>query len=289
MQPPSDMPVPCAACESPRTRLFGARRGWRYLECLNCGSLQLDPMPDAETLARAYRDEYSRAGHYAGTPETRNTAARRVFQGIADAYAAHAPAGAAEPVLDYGCGWGGLLDELRARGIPCEGADLSRDMAAHTRAQGHPVQEAALEDIGGEARCAGIVMAAVFEHLTDHAATLEAARRLLVPGGLLVTFMPTARFARFFGKLARLGLLRLPLPELHGTLAPPWHTLLISASGLRALAGRHGFDIVDLRPGPVQAGNPANETLHHLNRLGWPLLGERWPLCPCHLFVLRKR
>ena len=281
--------APCVACNSPRTRPFGARRGWRYLECPECGSLQLDPMPDAETLARAYRDEYSRVGHYAKVPQARNTAARRVFQGIADAYAAHAPAGAAEPVLDYGCGWGGLLDELCARGIPCEGADLSRDMAAHTRAQGHTVHEAALENIGGEARYAGIVMAAVFEHLTDHAAMLEAARRLLVPGGLLVTFMPTARFARFFGRLLRLGVLRLPLPGIFGVFAPPWHTLLISASGLRALAGRHGFDIVDLRPGPVQSGNPANETLHHLNRLGWPLLGERWPLCPCHIFVLRKR
>ena len=73
---------------------------------------------------------------------------------------------------------------------------------------------------------------------------------------------------------------------------PPWHTVFFSLEGMRALTGRYGFELIEVRPAPqgrvegwMQGVQAAMELV---NRLGWSLLRGRWPGLTAHTFVLRK-
>lgn len=289
---PDSLRAACVACGG-RLIPFGQREGYRYDRCAACGTLQLNPMPGEAFLRQAYTEKYHQAGHYAEDPDRRNRHGRRVFEGMLRAYLARGGSRSG-PVLDYGCGWGGLLNQLRAEGLAAEGADLSRTMAAHCRQQGHTVFEADLETLARDRSGAytGVFMCAVFEHLPDPAGALRSIDTLLQPDGLFVSLQPTAGFARFFGTLFRGGIPQLPLPRLHEVLCPPWHTVLFSAGGMARLAESCGFTLESVCRGPVQTGSgvagAVKEALELTNHAGWRLLGTRWPLCICHIFVLRK-
>jgi hypothetical protein len=69
----------------------------------------------------------------------------------------------------------------------------------------------------------------------------------MAPGGLLVTFNPTARFAALMGRVLRLGRRRRELPELVDMYSPPWHTAFFSIHGMQLLLGRHGFELLEVR------------------------------------------
>jgi len=290
---PADIPrTACVACGGGLT-CFGKRQGYRYDRCTACGTIQLNPMPDEAILRNAYTEKYHEAGHYAEDPDRRNRHGQRVFEGMLQAYLER-DGSRQGPVLDYGCGWGGMLDRLRAEGIPAEGADLSRTMAAHCRKQGHTVFETDLDTLTRKRPGAytGIFMCAVFEHLPDPTRALRATGTLLQDNGLFVSLQPTAGFARFWGTLFRGGIRQLPLPRLHEVICPPWHTVLFSAEGMGHLAESCGFTLEAVCRGPVQTGSGitgvVKESLEQINRTGWRLLGTRWPLCICHIFVLRK-
>ncbi|HPU98497.1 MAG TPA: class I SAM-dependent methyltransferase [Candidatus Hydrogenedentes bacterium] len=284
--------VQCVACGGSLT-LFGCREGYRYDRCLACGTLQLNPMPDPDWLREAYAERYHAAGHYAEDPEQRNRHGRRVFAAMVKTYA-DLGGHIAGPVLDYGCGWGGLLDLLRAAGIPAEGADLSRTMGAYCRSRGHIIHEMELQQLAQQRPGAysGVFMSAVFEHLPEPDKALAAVYTLLRKDGLFISLQPTAGFARFFGTLFRAGMKRLPLPRLHEVICPPWHTVLYTPEGMKRIAERAGFSLAGVFRGPVQTGTgPAGavkDALELANRAGWSMLGARWPLCICHIFALRK-
>lgn len=286
-------PGTCVGCGAAACVFFGPKQGHVYLRCRECGTLQLDPIPDAAAMQAAYAGDYAASGHCQAAPEVRNRAAQPQFQGILDALHAHLD-GPSEAwrVLDYGPGWGGLLAALRAEGVAAEGAELSEAMIAHCRAQGFPVHACDLSDLEGEARYDAILMSSVFEHLTDHAAWLHAAQRLLKPGGLVVSLQPTAHFATLLATLTHLGSRRRELPTLHQVFWPPWHTVLFSRQGMTALVERHGFAGEAIYPAPIQREGGFTGLLQRglaaTNHLAHPLFGNAWPLWVGHVFVLRK-
>jgi hypothetical protein len=127
----------------------------------------------------------------------------------------------------------------------------------------------------------------------DHASAIETLHHILKPGGLFICFQPTAHFAIFFATLFRMGIRALPLPQLHEVICPPWHTVLFTIKGMRMLAESHGFEVLEILPGPVQTGSGLGgiikNSLNRVNTWMWPVFGEKWPLCICHVFVLRKK
>ncbi|NLN92996.1 MAG: class I SAM-dependent methyltransferase [Candidatus Hydrogenedens sp.] len=280
----------CAGCGAEGLSLFGKREEYNYGRCTDCGTLQVVPMPSASFLAEAYEKGYAGAGHCQGEPEVRNRVAIPQYDAICDALECY---GAPGRVLDHGCGWGGLLERLRKRGIEVEGLEPSDAMAAYCEKAGFSVIRSSLVDLPGEEVYEGLLLSSVFEHLVDHDDWLAAAHRLLRPGGVLISLQPTARFATFGAQLFRLGRRSAPLPALHQVFSPPWHTVLFSLKGMEALLVRKGFTLEAIAPAPLQKEGGLTGLIQGavrtVNALAYPFFGVHWPLWVGHVFVFRKR
>lgn len=280
----------CIACTSDELLFFGSKNDYTYYRCSRCGTLQLLPLPDAETLANAYKQDYATTGHCQTDPELRNCAAVPQFEGIVAALCSHS---SPSLVLDYGAGWGGLLDTLTRHTIRAEGAEISSEMAAYCQDKGHYIHQCPLEDIEGRERYDAIVLSSVFEHLVNHEQWLYNAHRLLKSKGIVVSLQPTSVFANLMATLFRFGNTSRELPQLHQIFCPPWHTVLFSRTGMAILAKRCDFDMVAVTPAPLQKQKGVTglmqRTLSLINKVATPVFGEKWPLWTGHIFVLQKQ
>ena len=145
-------------------------------------------MPDSETLAKYYDEDYygSGGGKFVGPVEGivrlfRYLRARTVRRMI--------PAGC---VLDVGCGRGMMLKYLKSWGYEVDGVEL--DSVAAVRAKRNLNQEIFLS-LEEPARLLPQHYQAIcfwhsLEHLPEPGEALEIADRLLAPGGLLVIAAP---------------------------------------------------------------------------------------------------
>ncbi|MCL8027306.1 class I SAM-dependent methyltransferase [Nocardioides bruguierae] len=96
-------------------------------------------------------------------------------------------AGLPAPVLDVGCGDGGLVAALRASGTPAWGCDPDpvAVAAAVPGARGRLFRGSAEALPVPDSSCGGVVLGAVLHHV-DAALALAEARRAVVPGGRVV-------------------------------------------------------------------------------------------------------
>lgn len=273
--------------------LFGPCQGYEYHLCRACGSIQLWPIPSRAEVEAAYRSTYV-AGKLnektAFSPEWWGKASRPYVDAIIRVLKDHRVHG---PVLDYGAGWGHLVDGLIKGGFDAQGLELSEKEVAYGRARELPIRQEHLTEVQGlDGALSAITMSAVFEHFVDHSAMLQSVHRLLKSDGLFVTMHPTAAFYRMLGTIFRFGDRRRELPELAGAFTPPWHTVLFSVGGTDQFISRHGFRLLEIRPAPLgRLGGILGLiqiSLEWVNKVGWALLGKRWPLVTTHIFVFQK-
>ena len=213
-----------------RTATFG------LIRCRRCGTFRIDPPPIAgeREAPEFYTDYY--ASHPAAAAAPRRASGRtsrfwRVVGQVPDLLRA------GRRVLDFGCGEGGLCEELRAAGWPSvTGVDVSQSRIARARRE-HP--DVDFDDRGREAlrdrRDAYdlIVSDNVVEHLTDPAAVLAELRECLVPSGRIVLITPNLQSGHF----RLLG--RRWTPEL----SPQSHVFLFTPDSLRRLVEAAGLRV----------------------------------------------
>lgn len=282
----------CIACGSP-VDFFGRRGKYTYASCQSCGSIQLAPFPTKEELDRAYTEDYPTSGH----------------QGIADPIAIlknSQPFYAAvlrelqmqisppATVLDLGCGWGGMCRYLGNAGYDYLGIDYPAASLEYCRKEGLNVRAGTLEDMAlEERRFSAVAMITVFEHLQDHAGTLQIMRQVLEPGGLLLVLIPTSGL---FGRLAKM--IRWikgteEIPAVNTTFCPPWHTVIFSVAGMHQLLTANGFEKVRIRPSPSGSGpgllGMVQKAATMVAQTGFSLFGTRWPFVLNYIFVYRAR
>jgi SAM-dependent methyltransferase len=145
-------------------------------------------MPDANTLARYYDEDYygQGTGKFVG-PVERIVWFFRLLR-------AHAIKRYVSPgrILDVGCGRGLMLSYFKLQGWTVDGIEL--DTVAAARAQenlGQPIFKT-MEEVAvqGALQYDAICFWHSLEHLPNPGKALETARRLLAPGGLLVVSAP---------------------------------------------------------------------------------------------------
>jgi SAM-dependent methyltransferase len=232
-------------------RLFDAPGCWNLKRCPNmsCGLVWLDPMPIEFDIAKAYE------GYYTHEPElnehfvSREPRINKIKAGLASFYEFFwrlTPLyweqrkldfmylGGRMPgrVLEVGCGNGHRLAQLRALGWDIQGQEVDEKAAAVARRRlGGHVSLGSLDQAGfQDDEFDAVVMSHVLEHVHDPQGLLGECKRVLRPGGRLVSVTPNAhawghsRFgARWYG------------------LDPPRHLILYSRSTLEQLAANCGL------------------------------------------------
>jgi ubiquinone/menaquinone biosynthesis C-methylase UbiE len=281
----------CIACNGELT-LFGPRLNYEYYICVSCATLQLFPMPDQRILEVAYSQQYASANQVAEftDPNKYQIAGESYRRDILRTLIDYNISGL---IIDFGSGWGHLCEMLIENGFNCRGVELSLEMSSYCKQKGLPVQQGGFElvEIANE-NISAIVMCAVFEHLTNHQTWLQRFNRILPIDGSIITLHPTAACFTLISKLIRFWNRQKELPELHGCFSPPWHTALFSLEAMEIVARQNGFRLIEIRPASQgRSGGLIGLTqrcLEIVNRIGWSMVGLRWPLITTHIFVLRK-
>jgi SAM-dependent methyltransferase len=249
-------------------------------------------MPSQDELTRAYTNIYCSANQAEefGDPVRWKKAADPYYRTILKAIVDYKISGL---VIDYGAGWGFFSEMLRERGFRCLGIEPSSEMVAYAKVQGFPVVKGggeALDRMDGHA--SALIMCAVFEHLVDHNLWLRRINSVLDEGGYFITLNPTSAFYTIAGTLLTLGMRGKRLPEFHGALSPPWHTAIFSQKAMGIMAESAGFSLLEVRPVPQgRIGgfySLMQLSLELINRMGYAMIGNRWPLMNTHIFVMQK-
>jgi hypothetical protein len=214
---------------------FDSRRFY-YRTCRVCDSLFCDPMPDAETLAKMYSIEYVGVrespdvpcGMGDGSKGVTETASDFVFRSLSPGF-----------FVDYGCGDGSVLRSAKAHGWEAAGIEFGRDVAAAvSRETGVPVfpREDVPEALIGRAQV--VHLGDVIEHLTDVDTEFERVFSLLAPGGWIAARGPLENNRNLFQLVISLSRRLRRAPPAH---FPPYHVVLATTSGQRALFQRLGL------------------------------------------------
>jgi len=109
-------------------------------------------------------------------------------------------------MLDVGCGFGFLLNEMKSRGWDVKGLEVSKTGRDHTQSKlGLEVYSEPLEQLELPEKTFDVVtLLYVIEHVYDPLALLMEANRILKPGGLVLARWPhTTPIVRILGPLSR--------------------------------------------------------------------------------------
>lgn len=238
----------CPACDSPNRRLWAHDRNRRegltvegdYWRCQECRTLYLTPIPPLHDAVRMYEESHAApAGAGSGVGARVRDTARKV----ADTWARlWSPAmrmrgeptedGHGRSLLSIGCGYGEALQKYVDRGWKVHGVDP--DQSAIAWARDHvegSFTVGTFEEATFDRRFDYIHSSAVIEHSYDPLAFLVKARDLLNPGGCLIFLTPNGG-----GAMTRL------LRQYSIACWVPFHVVLFTPAGLRALAERAGVD-----------------------------------------------
>ena len=155
-------------------------RSWDLIQCLSCGLVSTEPIPDDDILEGRYSQDYWAASDDRTTGAVYNIRMR----GFARRLRKMVRSG--DKALDVGAGNGAWVGLLNACGFEAVGID---PYAAGSAAG--PVLKYALEDAPFEKTSFDLIsFMHVLEHTRDPAVTLKTAHQLLKPGGLLVIEVP---------------------------------------------------------------------------------------------------
>lgn len=174
----------------------GGAQEFHLVRCRRCDARYLNPRPTTAMLGRLYaRDSYySRTFHTQSNPVVRYAKRRRDASRMhALTRVSRAPLSSMR-VLDVGAGDGGLLDGLRAAGVPSSqlyGVEVDDAAAATLAARGYQAFAARAEDLEvGDLRFDLITMIQVIEHLAEPVRVLHHLATLLAPDGAIVLETP---------------------------------------------------------------------------------------------------
>jgi SAM-dependent methyltransferase len=241
-------------------------REFLFVECLNCGSLYCDPMPDETTLAAMYGKGYAEA-FTCDTDMADPKEPGRVLQCLAER-----PAGT---FVDFGCGRGELLTgatELGWRAVGIEfDPNVARKVTARTGARvvSHTERDSLDPPIADV-----LHLGDVLEHLTRMETQMPEVLRLLKPGGLLIAQGPLENNGNLF--VCCLRLIRRLRPRCRTEMAP-YHVMLATARGQKALFDRFSLETV----------------VYEISEVSWPApdrlsASNRSDLRAIALFLLRR-
>ncbi len=190
--------VTCRVCESPRFTGFLEGRGYRIVQCSDCGLRYINPQPTDAELSEFYADFDSHSTWRGDTEERFDRAVRDIVL--------HFCAGGS--VLDIGSSRGNFLIAMRKAGFSTYGVEPSVKNSEFARSVNQvetftgTVEEFLTTSPYGKFNV--VTMLNVFEHVKEPKAVLQDLARLLTPSGVIVLIVPDARLHAFVGRVRKL-------------------------------------------------------------------------------------
>lgn len=269
-------PRPCPVCGGRAGRV--RRAGEVSLRHCSCGTVYMDPLPDADVIAGqeieafegGLREETTEmfTAYYRDYPDD------PVVRGFRESVEEIRGVTGGGRIVDVGIGTGLFLHLAREAGFSPLGVEISRACAAKAREEfGVDVVVGDFEAFRPDAPVDAVAMSDVLEHAGDPRRFIEHAREVLRPGGALFVAVPCCRSTLFQG--AEL-LSRMPrVGALAGRFFAVNHYTYFTRETLGRLARECGFDPLWVRGASPYVGR---YDFSPLVRLGVTALVEvgRW-------------
>jgi 2-polyprenyl-3-methyl-5-hydroxy-6-metoxy-1,4-benzoquinol methylase len=190
--------VACPACDSPRSRQFGTKRGFVYVECRECSTVYTNPRPSLALLHEFYAQ--SKNYDYWNKHIFPRTEARRregIFRPRAERTARYATAYSAKggTMLEVGAGFGLFCEELARLGVfdRIIAVEPTAGLAETCRSRGIETLEMPIERVVLTEPIDAVAAFEVIEHLFSPREFLLQCGRLMRDGGLLILTCPNVR------------------------------------------------------------------------------------------------
>ena len=262
-----------------------------YVQCVDCGTIQQNPLPSELELSKLVTTEYSHRDERISSEKDLSDNTEPQHRVIVEVIARE---GIRDGVLEVGTGTGNLCAYLLENGIKVAGIDLSPELVAIAKQRGLPISQKHLKSITETETLSAIVMSHVFEHLCDPADTLKHIHSLLKAGGIFLTSQPTAAMTNLLSRATRLNRLRAESSFGISYLnLNRWHIVIYSLRGMHAIAAKQGFDLIEVIPMPSLKSNGligiVRKAYQIFNTVGERSFPKRWPFHVAHLFLFRKR
>ena len=234
-------PCVCPGCRSDEGRAAFEKFGLTYLQCDRCRSVYVSPRPSEEALADFYRDfRSSRFWRERILPETRETRRVKLFrpraQWLLDVLDEHLPEARQGVAVGYHNDL--LIEELLRQEkqlFPIVVTNPIADIEFAGRSfPGVTTRPIPLGELDLPAPADVFLAFDILDRSADLDALFASARGALAAGGLVLA--TTTLITGFDLQV---------LWDRSESIYPPERLNLLSAEGLEALAGRHGFDILE--------------------------------------------
>lgn len=250
---------------------FVAPGRWTLYRCAHCHSAYLDPRPSEASIGNAYGVYYTHGVDGPRTRPDKRGMVRHLKQALTNGYVNSRYGTRRQPaswlgvwlakllplrrqkrdaefrylskpkpgqrLLDIGCGNGDFLANAYDAGWDVVGVDPDPKAVAVATQRGLDVSVGSVELFAGESSCFdAITLSHVLEHLHDPLLFIQAAHRLLKPGGVIFIDTPNieSRGARRWGRNWR-------------GLETPRHLVLFSREGLIGMLQAGGFGNIETK------------------------------------------
>ncbi|MBF0282570.1 MAG: class I SAM-dependent methyltransferase [Zetaproteobacteria bacterium] len=192
--------IACPACENQQAQLKFEKNGLRYVDCLQCQTMYVNPRPTAEILSWFYADSPNYAyWNDVIFPASEEARRQKIFiprvdriLKLCEKYEIHT-----DTLLEVGGGFGTFCDEVNQRQIFSRVVVIepTPKLAQTCRDRDLEVIESVVEDafFGKNQLFDVVVSFEVIEHLFSPSDFVQQMVRLLKPGGMLILSCPNGQ------------------------------------------------------------------------------------------------
>jgi 2-polyprenyl-3-methyl-5-hydroxy-6-metoxy-1,4-benzoquinol methylase len=178
----------CPVCDSTNEMEIFTKEGGRYVKCLNCNMIYLNPVFTDEALTQYYKQNHTQQSEVVES-DTDNFYTTIYNNGLDDILK-HTKN--SSTILDIGCSSGSFLSLSKNRGLKTFGIELNKSEVEFAKAKGHSIYNNLLEDINFKTKFDIVTLWDVFEHLKDGKSYLNQIKNILCDDGVIFLQIPNS-------------------------------------------------------------------------------------------------